>query len=290
MRMPTIVLLLALLASPARAAEPTLDLDGWRLQQFATAVEGELGPPFKTITQPPWEHRAYRLGDDTYLVVGVREDQPSQIATLQITGAAVAMQPFYGLVLGDPRANVIAALGEPTETQPVESPAVSWLKYADRNYSVEIDAAGKLYSIRVGEAVAAESPDPSEDPWPTLKAAVLSGDFQRVLPLLRPDFEVFRGGETLSVGRRYSAFAAAPDGRIVAAFMARTGSVRASLERFEPEVLLRVTEEMGVGTVYRFAAPAPVEEIVLFPYDGAMRVWEVLFRSTESQPGVIELG
>lgn len=255
------------------------ELNGWRLQQFSS-ISAQMGAPFKTVEDPPLKFSAYRVDSDAYMVVGVDADQPNNIATLQLTGKiSPQMRPFRGLRLGDGREKVLAALGQPTEVVEIAEPKVSRLSYEGRNYSVELDDEGNLYSIRIqinAEFMAVK--EDREEPWTDFVAAVRSGDSSLLLPQLRPDVEVYRDGQTLSIQRRYSDFAASPDAALLDAFFSRSSGVRRYLDVCEPEGLVRVTERMGVGLVFKFQSDCALEEIVMFPHAGQYRVYEVAFR------------
>lgn len=262
------------------ASDVQLELDGWRLQQFVGTVEGTLGEPFKVIDEAPDSRKVYRLGSDGYLVVTARAPLVNNIESLQLTGRTDTATVFNGLRLGDPAEKVRAALGAPDEVSPVASPKVELWKYAGRNYTVEIDDQGRLFSVLIyTDASVADAK--ADDIWPLFKAAIASGEFDRIEPWLRPDVEIYRDGDTLSIRGRYSAFRQTPDATLLEALVASDNSVRSAVARYEPEQVIRVTENMGVGMVFQFPNPSPVEELVFFPYAGRYRLYEVAFREPE---------
>ena len=277
-----LLLAVALASATARAADPGLEdeLNGWRLQQFAAIVTSEMGEPFKSLEDPPFRYHAYRFDEQAYLVVGIDQAQPNHVASLQLTGkASTLMSPFKGLRLGDGRDKVLAVLGPPSDIVAVAEPKLSRLEYADRNYSVELDEAGGLYSIRlhINQAFMHIPPD-DEDPWPDFLAALESGDAKRLLPHLRPDVEVYRHGRTLSIQQRFSDFAARPDPALLDAFLSADSGVRRHARDCRHETAVRVTEKMGVGVVWKFEEPCGLGEVVMFPHAGRYRVYEVAFR------------
>jgi hypothetical protein len=258
------------------------ELNGWRLLQFTQSVEPVLGKPFTTKDDPPLHYRAYVLGDDAYMVFGTHDGQPQVIDSLQLTGTAAGdMLPFKGLKLGDDRGKVIAALGEPTSRTQIDEPKVTRWDYQGTNYSVELDSDDRLYSIRIGIGHGFMEPgDDSDEDWEKFVAAVRSRDPGRLLDRLRPDMEVYRDGEALAIRRRYSDLAASPDAAILDAFFSSTSGVLRYLDTCQAEANARATETMGVGLAYKFNPECPLAEVVLFPYAGEYRVYEVAFRAT----------
>lgn len=260
------------------------ELNGWRLLQFTETVDKTLGQPFTTRDDPPYRNRAYRVGEDAYMVFGIHDEQSQVIDSLQLTGTAAAdMLAFKGLKLGDDRSKVIAALGEPTSITEIDDPKVSRLNYRDSNYTVELDDKRRLYSIRIDLHHDFMKPhDNTEQDWAALVAAVRSRNTEKLLETLRPDMEIYRGGEVLAIRLRYSDFAAAPDPAILDAFFSASSGVLHYLDTCEYEAHVRVSEHVGVGLAYKFDPECPLAEIALFPYAGQYRVYEVAFRASAS--------
>jgi hypothetical protein len=286
------------LGIPAHAGGLEVDLLGWRLQQFNHGVPEALGEPFKTIVKGDLTHRAYRVGTSAYLVIAAHRDAPSYVHSLQFTGHDPGPELVRGLHLGDPREKVIAALGPPDRIEsldisPIEPLRVEVFEYDAGNFSVEIDPDGNLYSLRLrtNDALLTIPRDQaSSDPWQAFVAAVASGRFDRLEPLLRPDVEIYMAGDTLANRRRYRDFVAAPPPDFLDAFFDPTAGVVAAASRSAPEAQLRVTEKMGVGRVYKFPADSPLEEVVFFPYLGTWRVYEVRYRDAAATTYPVERG
>lgn len=275
----------AMATATAAAGEIETDLNGWRLQQFIQAVDAELGQPFKVIDDAPAHRRAYQLDREAYMVFTVDDRAPHYVQSLQLTGATTKMLPFKGLMLGDSSAKVVAALGQPVRKVAIDEPKVVRYEYPERNYSVEIDEHGRLYSILLNtEAALLANIEDSIDPWPQFEAAVLARDFASLSELLRPDVEISRGGETLSIRRRYSDFVQKPDPDITAALFADKGSVREALQRHAPEGQVRLSESQGIGMVYKFPPDSALDEIVFFPYARHYRAYEITFRGAPPAP------
>lgn len=199
---------------------------------------------------------------------------------LQLTGVTDKALPFKGLMLGDSKKKVLKTLGEPSSTKELESPKVTVMYYDDRNYSLEIDEKGRLYSIMVfANADLRSGKDLKDSGWEEFKLAVLSKDFERILETLCPDVEIYKDGKILSIQERYSDFLKKPDKEFVDAFLGKTDSVLQEISQGQPEQEMRITEKMGVGMVFKFRKGEILEEIAFFPYNGKYRVWEVAFRN-----------
>lgn len=265
----------------AMAAET--ELNGWRLQQFIRAADTDLGVPVETIDDPPIHQRVYMIDDDAYMVFSVDDRQPGYIQDLQLTGTTGKALAFKGLRLGDSEATVTEVLGSPTNKLEVPSSKVIRYEYAGQNYTIEIDDQARLFSIKLftDETIFANPPD-GQDPWEAFKRAVLARDFAAVSGSLRPDVEIYRSGEVLSIGHRFSDFVARPDPGFAAVLFSGGDSVRANLLAGEPEQFVRVHEHVGVGLAYKFPPDSALQEIVFLPYDGRYRVYEIRFRDTGS--------
>ena len=282
-------LLLALaLSPPARGGDLQVDLLGWRLQQFDHGVHDAMGEPWKTLDQGNRSSRLFRLGRQAYLAIHNDRRVAHYIDSLQVTGFEPGPELIHGLHLGDPREKVLAALGKPDrihslDISPVEPLMVDVWEYDDRNYSVELAPQGRLYSVLIysSDHLFALPSASSHDPWDALAAAAASGSFEQLEPLLRPDVEVYRGEDTLSIHRRYRDFVASPPADLLAAFFDTSSGVAAVARQPAPEGFTRVAEKMGVGMVYKFPADSLLEEVVFYPYMGSWRVYEVRFRGAD---------
>lgn len=273
--------LAALLAitGTARAAEPVHALNGWHLLQLVQAMESAYGPPAKVIEADGLTSRVYMIDEAAYMVASTTPSMPHHAVALQVTGETRKALPFLGLSLGDPMADVVAALGEPSGASRVEDWNVTLHLFDGRNLSVETDDAGRLFSIRIhaDEAVLGGRDAEGDDPWPGFAAALAARDTPSILKQLRPDVEIFRDGRTLDIRRRMHDFLAAPDPDFMAALVGKGGAASA-VARHVPDAFVRLIEGVGVGRVYRFPADSLLEEVVFFPYAGQLRVYEIAFR------------
>lgn len=282
------VLLLLTLALPAIvwSAEPPrflVDLNGVRLWQLKDAVHRTWGPPDQNLSTDHSSAEVYRLGQTAYAVVEYLDSRPHNVYSLQLTGTRLpGMTPFRGLVLGDPQAKVVNALGRPSSLERVDAPQVKGTlqryTYAG-NYSVEILDGKTLYSIRIDATPDVLSgPVAGNDVWGDFRAAVLKKDMASVLQQLRPDVEIYRGDAVLTIDRAYSAFQKQPERAFLQALFGDTDSVRSVIQRAQPDVAIRVAEKVGTGRVFKFPPSEAVEEIVFFPFAGRLRVYEIKFR------------
>ena len=261
------------------ASENEIELNGFRLQQFVSVVEPVLGPSFRTMDVGDFVANAYQIDDNAYMVISYNKKHPNNISTLQLTGTTNKARPFRGLVLGDAEEKVVRTLGKPDKTTKIDSPNVTKYTYEDRNYSVELDEQGRLYSIQIATTLGLMSEYSKESSaWPEFKAAVMSKDYERILEMLRPDVEMYKSGRTLSINTRYNDFRKAPDKDFIDALIGDKGSVLQEISKLEPEQELRLVLNYGIGRVFKFRSGKILNEIVFFPYNGKYRVYEVAFR------------
>lgn len=161
--------------------------------------------------------------------------------------------------------------------------------YDKANYSTEIDSGGRLYSIKL--YVTSEfmnKVDDDFDQWAAFKKAVLAKDMKAILELVRPDVEIFRDGDVLSIKKRYNDFSAKPDDGFVKALIGEHNSVLEEIVKTKPEEEMRLSEDVGVGRVYKFYKGKILKEIVFFPYNGKYRVYEIAFREKEEEKPVLK--
>ncbi|MGR8932502.1 MAG: hypothetical protein ACU836_17910 [Gammaproteobacteria bacterium] len=274
-------LVLSVLPSIALASPFETDLNGFRLWQYVSGAESHLGKPFKTIEQPDRILQAFKITENSYMVfANPKEEFKHYVSSIQISGYPTKMFPFKGLTLGDSKAKVEKALGKPSETKTIYDGKFIVNYYKLANYSTEYDEHGKLYSIKLhvtNEFMKAE--DYEFKSWQRFKKAVLEKDVPAIIETLRPDAEIFQGGDTLSHHGRYLEFRTRPDAKFVDALIGSGNSVRTALTQTEPEGEMRVAMGLGVGQVFKFYKSDVLREIVLFPYNGEYRVYEIAFRA-----------
>jgi len=274
-----ILIVSVLLPLPLHAEETETDLNGFRLWQFKNAVSSTFGKPFDTFNTADATIEAYRLDERAYMVFEYLKRTPNNIYSIQLTGDTEKALPFMGLKLGDNISKVAAILGKPSHTEKMDSPKVTRFEYAGKNYTIEVDDKDKLYSIRIfiTKDLLTKTVE-SFEAWDEFKAAILAKDTKKIIAMLRPDVEIYKKGKILSINRRYADFLEKPDTDIIAALVGERDSVLKELIKTEPEAELRVHEKLGVGEVYKFYKGKILKEIVLFPYNGVNRVYEIEFR------------
>lgn len=266
-------------APPVSAGDTETDLNGFRLQQLKPAIVAALGKPFREFDRNGFRIEAHRIDEAAYMVFEYYKETPNHVHSIQLTGSTTRALPFKGLSLGASSTDVNRVLGTPSHVTQIERPRVTELNYEGKNYSVEIDDKGLLYSIKIHttrDLVSARG-DPDSN-WQELKSALARRDVKGLVEFLRPDVEIYRDGKVISINGRFSDFLANPDEEIVAALIADKGSVRDALSQEEPEAELRLIEKFGMGNVYKFRKSRILKEIVLFPYAGRQRVYEIAFR------------
>lgn len=275
-----VVLLAALLVYlPLEAADVQVDLNGFRLLQIRAAVENSLGKPFNISKTNYSTVEEYKVDSDACMVFEYSNDLPNNVASIQLTGHTDKVIPFKGLRLGADLQKVNEVLGKPSQIDGIESPQVSMYSYEGTNYSVEMDADGKLYSIRIflPKDIIQTGNEPFKS-YKIFKALVIGRDIPGIIELLRPDVEIYKNGHVLYINKKYADFAASPDKDIIAAILGETDSVLAEIRESEPEGELRLIMNFGVGEVYKFYKGRILKEIVFFPYNGKHRVYEISFR------------
>jgi len=272
---------LAVLPSITLAGQFETDLNGFRLWQYISGAESHLGKPFKTIEEPDRTQQAFKVSENSYMVFSnSKEKHKHYVASIQISGYPTKMIPFKGLTLGDSKAKVEKTLGKPGSTKKIYDGKFTINYYDPANYSTEYDEHGKLYSIKLhvtNEFM--EAKDYEFKSWQKFKKAVLKKDVPAIMATLRPDAEIFKGGETLTHQGRYLEFMNKPDKKFVEALIGAKNSVRTVLKESEPDGEMRLVMGMGIGQVFKFYKSDVLREIVLFPYSGDYRVYEVAFRA-----------
>lgn len=261
------------------AEDLQLELNGFLLHQYKDAVGNTLGTPFKTIETGYSTAEAYLVDEQAYMVFEFLNERPHTVHSIQLTGSTNNMRPFKGLRVGDSLERVIQALGPPDTIYQIINPPVSRYEYDDRNYSIEIDEQSQLYSIRIGITAGIFAGVSSDSLyWETFKQGVLQRDLTAIFECLRPDVEIYKDGQTLSIDKAFISFTQEPSELFYKALLDSLGSVFQELQTTESEEQIRLLENVGVGRVHKFHIGAILKEIVFFPYGGRYRVYEIAFR------------
>lgn len=78
-----------------------------------------------------------------------------------------------------------------------------------------------------------------------------------------------------------------PDKKFVNALIGPKNSVLTALKETEPDGEMRLVMGLGGCQVFRFYRSDVLREIVLFPYGGEYRVYEIAFRKKGGEGGVM---
>lgn len=286
------IVLGALIAAPSvMAQQPGSQraLNGFVLGQYKETVantfdellqEGTTssGQTYQAFSLDP-EHRAY-------MVFQYSKDRPDYLYSIQVTGdPGTNMQSFLGLRLGDPREKVLTRLGNPVGVFRDPQTRLDRFEYGpERNFSVEVDSLGQLFSIRIiGYKGFGDEPDLGERPSPDHVKELLAGtDIDALLDALAGDIEVFRGDLVYSFKRGARLDLADSTSRMARELFAERGSLR---EVLTPEVIrqaefaVRVYDDRSryPSLVYTFSGNGPLAEMLFTADAGAWRLWEVRF-------------
>jgi hypothetical protein len=229
-----------------------------------------------------WTDRVYSLDSagTSYMVFGF-SDSSDDCMSIQITGKSkTPMHPFLGLRLGDAREKVIATLGTPSQIRHLQRHAMSFLHYDNRNYSVELDSIGRLWSIRIlgYEGFAGVPPDSVPD-LSTTFAALRSGDPDMILEALAPDVELiandtaysFMGAPLDVVSNRATRFSQL--------LYAGPSSLAALDESQIRAAVLDPQSSDDAAHVLRYIFPdnSPVKDVVFVVHAGEWRIWDARF-------------
>jgi hypothetical protein len=187
------------------------------------------------------------------------------------------MRPFLGLKLGDPREKVNQVLGLPTRVQHLQGPYLEFLQYAHRNYSVELDSLGYLWSIRIlgyngFPAVPTDSLPNLQDIFQSLQ----SNDPETILDALAPDFECIVGDSIYAFAG--SAFDVIEDqssrmSQLLYSGQSSLASLNESMIRnaiLDPESV----KNNKLTPMFKFPETSPLKDIVFVVHAGRWRIWE----------------
>lgn len=258
-----------------------IELNGFFLHQCRQAVVLSMRPAFEKMEKDFSIFEIHLFDEKAYMVFGYLKNMPQSIFSIQLTGRTTKMKPFKGLMLGDSKEKVIEVLGKPSLIEPTDVAGVERYEYKSTNYSVEINAEGKLYSIRIGSYRDLQSlPKTAELPWDGFKRSILKRDFKEISTNLRPDVEIYKGDKVLFINKSFREFIENPDSEFYDALVGEKNSVYSEIQQTEPEWELRFTEKVGVGWVYKFYKSKILREIFFLPYDGRYRVYEIAFRDS----------
>jgi hypothetical protein len=266
------------------------ELNGFLLGQHASVLANAFGDPYKEIsTEDGWVYRVYTLDRSrgAYMVFKFPSFRPDYVYSIQLAGQpGTEMHSFVGMKLGDDSSAVLERLGPPSRIEYNPEFSLSLWSYDDRNYSVEIDSLGRLYSIQIfGYAGFPEYPEGPLAPVEPLRQALSARDVDELLDVLAADFEIFKGDSVYRFERAARRDLSDRTSVLSRLLYAAPGSLReiladVDLEK-DTEVALRLYDRQRPGTIYsvcKFAEGLPITEIVFQGHAGRWRVWEIHYR------------
>ncbi len=279
--------LLSFLSFPASAQSQfppsQRELNGFLLGEDAAPI----GAGFDTLLKEQkygdgWTDRVYPLDSTgtSFMVFGFA-DSSDDCMSVQITGKPeTPMHPFLGLRLGDAKEKVYRTLGVPSQVRHVQRRAMTFCQYEDRNYSVQLDSLGRLWSVRIldYEGFPGLPPDSLPDLAGTFQA-LQSGDPEVILDALAPDVELvahdtaysFMGSPLDVVSNQATRFSqllyAGPS------CLAALGQAYVRAATLDPQS----SDDAAHVLRYTFPVDAPVKDIVFVIHAGKWRIWDAHF-------------
>ncbi len=281
MKFKIVLTTFAVLLIPALllAIENQFELNGFWIHQYKSAIEGSLGKPFKTGESDQFTWAAHEFDEKSYMVFQFYKGVPDRIYSMQITGKSSTMLPFNGIVLGAISDEVEKVLGAPDEIREIEKPKLKYYIYENKNFSVEFDPNGNLYSIKISiYPEIYNEVDKKFDYWTQFKKAVSDKDYLRVSKFFRPDAKVYISNKTLDIDKAFVRFFQDTSTDFFKAILSEKGSVYEELLQDESEREIRVLEKVGVGFVHKFYFGKILTEIVFIPYANQYRIYEIAFK------------
>jgi hypothetical protein len=254
-------------------------LNGFQLGQHVASIDSALGAPWRVIpSRDGGSDRIYVVDRARGSYMAFHFDSaPKGIAVaVQFTGGpGTTMVPFHGIKLGTLREAVISRFGPPTETSHVDDVNVDLLSWVGRNYTIEIDSADRVYSIRIsGFDGFRDQPGENEpDRFARLKSAIAGANADSLMAVLAPDIEFYIGERLLS----YTKSPRAELGDQNSPVRKELARVAQTLERPADRTPLRINEAREMFLVGQWDR-GDVQEMVWRWYPGGYRLWEVKFR------------
>ncbi|HEY6953537.1 MAG TPA: hypothetical protein VI758_14110 [Bacteroidota bacterium] len=256
------------------------ELNGFLLGQDERDIAGWFGTLIKEQKYSDgWTDRAYALDStsSSFMVFGF-PDSVDDCYSIQISGKpGTAMRPFLGLKLGDPREKVIAMLGTPSRVQHLQQPYLEFLQFRGRNYTVELDSLGHLWSIRIlGYNGYPANPADSLPDVAEIFSALKSKDPSRILDVLAPDVELNDGDSQLTFsGAAASEIEdpASPMSQLLYTGPSSLATISDSAVKaaaLDPQSIAA----NKLSPMFRFPQPSPVSDIVFVVHAGKWRIWE----------------
>jgi len=256
-----------------------IELNGFLLGQEESAIDSALGAPYRVLQGAKGvANRVYIIDREigSYIVFSIDSSLGRTVTGIQVTGPkGTTARPFLGVALGDPARPVADRFGEPTSADPIGDIPGNLLIWAGRNYTLEVDTAGNVSSIRVsGDQGLRYEPEGAETPsLPALQSALRTMNVDSLVPLVAGDLHFTRGGRVTSF----------------------TGAARVQLEDTKSAVRVHLKDVndrlrkapdqteyggsmTGLLTWHATWRSGPIAELVFKWCAGGFRLWEVRYR------------
>lgn len=257
-------------------------MDGFFIGQHISAVINVLGESDQISSEKDGvSSYAYWLDEShsTFLAFSIFRPESGIIGAIQITGEKSDKINFLGLKLGDLKEKVVRVLGKPSSVELGTRNSDLYL-YNNRNYSVELDKEGKLFSIRILGLDGFEENVEIGDFIENFKGALNKSDINKISELLMPDVEICTKEDIFKVTKRFLDELSDPNSKIMKYLLFNKNNIRNILNEYKGKIdmQMRITEKGPSGYVYKFPDSKVLEEIFVIEYAGNYRAWEIKYR------------
>ena len=258
-----------------------VSLNNFYLWQLKDAVANTYGIPSETGRTEDSHWESYKIDKECDMFFEIKDDMPSYIYSIQITGLNKKMVPFAGIKLGDIEKKVIDLFGMPDEITKKEGNK-SLFEYEDKNYSF-LFKNKKLYSIKIRCYKDLFLDKWEVSSWSEIKKCILSKNVSSLIKYIRPDVEVYFNEQTFRLTKPLGLFTIDKNDIIYKLLFENEKSVLNQLliDDGEDGRAIRMIENVGMGEVIKFHNNVIVDEIVLMPYDSILKLYEIHFKPIE---------
>jgi hypothetical protein len=258
------------------------DLNGFRLGQFREAPKNDLGNPMHADKyEDGFEYEIYLLKPDSsvYMIFEYAVDKTDVIWSIQISGKDSLMDiGFKGLKFGVDRAEVERVLGLPTEKFDLSEYGERW-EYSNLNYSIELNPAGKLTSVKIKDNYSDLLPDVSK--LPDVKSVIdmlTTVSNPQLASYLSPGIEIHNKEKLIFFKHKFEKEVINDVSKVFETIRVMGKGLdklfQAKHKAYEEQ--MRVQEGQHMLHVIKILKPHPIKEIV-FKYDnGKYVIWEII--------------
>ena len=260
------------------------ELNGFVIGQNQDAIRSSFGDPYQEEqTEDGWLYLMYLTSEEpiAYFVFKFSASETDRVISMQYAGDPDPdMRLFAGVHLGSTAADVRQIFGPPTSTRDlVDPPFEVWL-YDGMNYSFEFDQDQRLSSIQIFGLDGFSDPEdyPMPKPWEEVLALLESTDPETLMQGVASDAEVYRGDDCYFVDGSLWSVVSDPNSPFRSALAQVVEALQTS-SGWEPiDVNMRMSTDLPLCIVYKFAGASPVSEVVLINEAGDWRLWEIAYR------------